>query len=130
MGSLTNLTLSRGTATRCSPMPRKPPTPITTALMLPLLSVSMSLIEPILSLLSLYTLRPTIFEARQVPWYDEDMSDAVAGAGALPVSAGAVGDCANATVASNAEPARPAMVYLANIRVLLSSESVLGKPAT
>src|SRR5689334_14184942 len=101
-------------------MPRKPPTPITTALMLPLLSVSMSLIEPILSLLSLYTLRPTIFDARQVPWNDEDMSDAVAGAGAL--SAGAVGDCANATVASNAEPARPAMVYLANIRVLLGSE--------
>jgi hypothetical protein len=50
------------------------------------------------------------------------MSDAVAGAGALAVSAGAVGACANATVASNAEPAKPAMVYLANIRVLLSFE--------
>src|SRR6266404_8907453 len=46
MGSLTNLILSSGTATRCSPTPRKPPTPITTALMFPLLSVNRSLIEP------------------------------------------------------------------------------------
>jgi hypothetical protein len=34
----------------------------------------------------------------------------------------AVGVCANATLASNAEPAKPAMVYLANISVLLSSK--------
>src|SRR3954447_19175595 len=110
-------------------MPRKPPPPITTALMLPLLSTSMSLIEPILSLLSLYTFRPTIFEARQLPWNDEgveELSEAVAGAGAVR-SAGVVGDCANATVASNAEPARPAMVYLANIWVLLSSEIRTGE---
>src|SRR4051812_25079616 len=59
------------------------------------------------------------------------MSDAVAGAGAILVlSDGVAGDCANATVANNAEPARPAMVYLANIRVLLSLKSVPRKPAT
>src|SRR6478609_9396369 len=52
-GSFTNLILSNGTAIRRSPTPRKPPTPITTALMLPSLSVSRSLIEPRLSLASL-----------------------------------------------------------------------------
>src|SRR4051812_49754387 len=78
-GSSTNFTLSIGTATRCSPTPRKPPTPITTALMSPLLSVRRSLIDPRLSLLSLYTFRPTSFEARQLPLNDE-LSDAAAGA--------------------------------------------------
>jgi hypothetical protein len=34
-------------------MPRKPPTPSTTSLMLPLLSISRSLIKPTLSLASL-----------------------------------------------------------------------------
>src|SRR5260221_211382 len=52
-GSLTNLILSNGMATRCSPTPRKPPTPITTALIFPFLSIKRSLIEPRLSLLSL-----------------------------------------------------------------------------
>jgi hypothetical protein len=32
----------------------------------------------------------------------------------------AVGVCANATLASNAEPAKPAIMYFANIGVLLS----------
>jgi len=41
-----------------------------------------------------------------------------------------LGVCANATLASSAEPATPAMAYLANISVLLSSEIELGKPAT
>src|SRR4051812_7842412 len=53
MGSLTNLTLSSGTATRCEPTPKNPPTLITVALMLPLLSISRSLIEPRLSSLAL-----------------------------------------------------------------------------
>src|SRR6516165_3049806 len=48
-GWSTNLTLSNGTATRCSPMPRKPPTPSTTALMFPLLSINRSLMVPMLS---------------------------------------------------------------------------------
>src|ERR1700676_5009592 len=52
-GSLTNLTFSNGMATKCSPTPRKPPTPITTALIFPSFSVRRSLIEPMLSLLSL-----------------------------------------------------------------------------
>ena len=38
-GSFTNRTLSNGTATRCAPTPRTPPSLITTDLMLPLLSV-------------------------------------------------------------------------------------------
>ena len=52
-GVSTNLIWSKDTATRCSPTPSRPPTPSTTALMFPLLSVSRSLIVPMLSLLSL-----------------------------------------------------------------------------
>src|SRR5689334_6312950 len=119
-GSSTNFTLSSGTATRCSPTPRKPPTPITTPLMSPLLSVSRSLIDPRLSLESLYTFRPTSLEARQLPLNDV-VSDAAAGAALVALSVFALfvlGLCANATLASNAEPATPAMAYLANISVL------------
>src|SRR6476619_1332727 len=97
-------------ATRCSPTPRKPPTPITTALMSPLLSISRSLIDPRLSLESLYTFKQAIFEARQLLLKDV-VSDAVAGvAVALSVFALFVlGVCAKATLASSAEPATPAM---------------------
>src|SRR5689334_15405018 len=125
-GSSTNFTLSIGTATRCSPTPRKPPTPITTALMLPLLSVSRSLMDPTFSLLSLYTFRPASFEVRQVPWNDE-VSDAVAGAAVVARSVladdGVCADglCANAALASMTEAATPATAYLVNISVLLSS---------
>src|SRR5262249_31121477 len=52
-GWSTNLIFSNGIATRCSPMPRKPPTPITTALMLPLLSINSSLMAPMFSSLLL-----------------------------------------------------------------------------
>jgi hypothetical protein len=48
-GSLTNLIWSNGTATSRSPIPRYPPTPITTAWTLPLLSKISSLMSPILS---------------------------------------------------------------------------------
>src|SRR5882724_1278454 len=133
MGSSTNFTLSRGTATRCSPTPRKPPTPSTIPLMLPLLSVSMSLIDPRLSLLSLYTLIPISFDVRQLPLKVE-VSDAGAAVVAWSVFADvdglcADGLCANATLASSAEPARPAMAYLANMWVLLSSETLRENPS-
>src|SRR5947208_6091870 len=132
MGSSTNFTLSKGTATRCSPTPRKPPTPSTTALMLPLLSVSMSLIDPRLSLLSLYTLKPTSLDARQLP-LNADVSAAAVVARSVFADVGGLcadGLCANATVASSAEPARPAMTYLANISVLPHFRNALGKPVT
>ena len=48
-GSLTNLIWSNGTATSRSPIPKYPPTPITTAWTLPLLSKISSLMSPILS---------------------------------------------------------------------------------
>src|SRR3981081_883522 len=113
-------------ATRCSPTPRKPPTPITTALMFPVLSVNRSLIEPRLSLLSLSTLTPTTFDARQLPWNDE--SDAAAGA-TLARSVVAVGFCANATVASKADPTRPAVIYFASMWCLPVIELVGRKHA-
>src|SRR5258705_6155810 len=76
-------------------------------------------------------MRPTIFDARQLPWNDE--SDAAAGAGAgLALSVVAVGFCATATVASNADPTRPAVIYFANIWVLpnkkLSGENLPRRP--
>jgi hypothetical protein len=49
-----------------------------------------------------------------VPWNAE--SDDVAGA-ALARSEFVVGVCANATVANNADPANPAVMYFANILV-------------
>src|SRR5215470_17865093 len=52
-GSSTNLILSNGTATSRAPTPRKPPTLMTAALTLPLLSINRSLIEPTFSFLSL-----------------------------------------------------------------------------
>src|SRR5712691_2961754 len=133
MGSSTNFTLSRGTATRCSPTPRKPPTPSTTALILPLLSVSMSLIDPRLSLLSLYTLKPTSFDVRQLPLrVDVSAGAAVVARSVFADEDGLCADglCANATLASSAEPARPAMAYLANISVLPQFRNALGKPVT
>src|SRR5829696_3333013 len=48
-GSLTNLIWSKGSATFRSPIPRKPPTPTTTAWILPLLSTISSLMSPIFS---------------------------------------------------------------------------------
>jgi hypothetical protein len=70
----------------------------------------------------LYTLRPASFDARQSPWNDEvDTLDAAGAGPALSVVL-AEGVCANAALASMAEPARAAMVYLANIQVLLSLE--------
>src|SRR4029079_12916443 len=131
MGSSVNFTLSKGTATRCSPTPRKPPTPSTTALISPFLSASRSLIDPRLSLLSLYTLKPTIFDVRQLPFNDEVSAGAtVVALSVFAESVVADGLCANATLASSAEPARPAMVYLANISVLPQFRNVLGKPVT
>src|SRR5690242_11391701 len=82
--------------------------------MLPLLSVRRSLIDPRLSLLSLYTFRPTSFEDRQLPLNDE-VSDAAAGAAVVARSVVAEGLCANATLASIAEAARPTTAYLVNI---------------
>jgi len=62
-------------------MPRKPPTPITTALDVTAL-VGEQFVDRADTFRCCHCTRsgPTIFEARQVPWYDEDMSDAVAGA--------------------------------------------------
>src|SRR6185312_15634692 len=117
-GSSTNFTLSIGPATRCSPTPRKPPTPITTALMSPLLSVRRSLIDPTFSLLSLYTFNPTSFDVRQLPFSDE-VSEGAAGAAVVAVSVFAEGLCANATFASSADAATPATAYLVNMSVLL-----------
>src|SRR5215210_7760672 len=54
-----------GTATSFSPIPKNPPTPMTTASALPLRSTRTSLTSPIRSLFAPYTLRPTSFEARQ-----------------------------------------------------------------
>src|SRR5688500_9238539 len=89
--------------------------------MSPLLSVSRSLIDPRLSLLSLYTFRPTSFEVRQLPLNDE-VSDAAAGAAVVALSVVAEGlCCANATLASSAEAARPATAVLVNMSVLLIS---------
>src|SRR5258708_1790493 len=77
------------------------------------------------------TLRPRSGAAR------ESLSTAVgvaaAGAGAgLALSVVAVGFCANATVASNADPTRPAVIYFANIWVLpnkkLSGENLPRRP--
>src|SRR4029453_13398376 len=82
--------------------------------MLPLLSVKRSLIDPRLSLLSLYTFRPTSFEDRQLPLNDE-VSDAAAGAAVVARSVVAEGLCANTTLASIAEAARPKTAYLVNI---------------
>ena len=52
-GSSINFSLSMVTAMSCSPMPKKPPTPITTACTLPSLSRISSLMSPSFSLASL-----------------------------------------------------------------------------
>jgi len=48
-GSFTNFTLSSVSITSCSPMPRKPPAPITTPLILPSFVTRISLMSPIFS---------------------------------------------------------------------------------
>src|ERR1700687_1102508 len=57
------------------------------------------------------------------------MSDAVAGA-MLARSLVVVGVCANATVASNAEPITPAVIYFTDIWFLPDMKSMQEKPAT
>ena len=52
---------------------------------------------------------------------------AVVALSVLAESVVAEGLCANATLASSAEPARPAMVYLANISVLPQFRKRVGK---
>src|SRR5262245_31981191 len=56
---------SYGAATSRSPIPRKPPTEMTAYCFVPLLSRTMSSILPTVSLPSLTTELPMIFEARQ-----------------------------------------------------------------
>jgi hypothetical protein len=95
--------------------------------MSPLLSVSKSLIDPMLSLLSLYTFSPTSFEVRQLPFIVDisvvaDVVIDVEGAALVVVSV-AGGVCANATLASSAEAATPATAVFIDILVLLSSIS-------
>src|SRR5260370_3869003 len=72
---------------------------------------------------------PTVFEASQLPCTPP--SDVAVGSG-LALSVVAVGFCANATVASNADRTRPAVIYFANIWVLpnkkLSGENPLRRP--
>jgi hypothetical protein len=75
----------------------------------------------------LYTLSPTSFEVRQLPFIVDisvvaDVVIGVAGAALVVVSVVADGVCANATLASSAEAAAPATVVFINISVLLSSK--------
>src|SRR3954452_11275642 len=97
--------------------------------MSPFLSVRRSLIDPRLSLLSLYTFRPTSFEARQLPLNDE-LSDAAAGAAVVARSVVAEGLCANAALASIAEAARPTTAYLVNISGSPHFRNALRNPVT
>src|SRR3954470_1733275 len=86
-------TALKGTATSFSPIPKKPPTPITTASALPFRSMRTSLTSPIRSLFAPYTVTPTSFEARQwladcwVTNLPEAADDAFWGAGAVFVCA-------------------------------------------
>src|SRR6185437_12187000 len=66
-GWSTHVSLSKATATLCSPKPRKPPTPRTTFATLPDRSKIMSLMSPIFSFASLYTATPASLDARHSP---------------------------------------------------------------
>src|SRR6478672_9912034 len=96
-GSSTNFSLLISTLMSCSPMPRNPPTPITTPSTLPDLSSRISLMSPSFSLLSLYTLTPISLEARH--WSPDACG---AGPGAVTAGAGLAGagglDCASAGI--------------------------------
>jgi len=70
--------------------------------MSPLLSVKRSLIDPRLSLLSLYTFRPTSFDVRQLP-LSAEVSEGAAVVAVVAWSVFADGLCAKATFASSAE---------------------------
>src|SRR5262245_9398430 len=106
-------------------MPRKPPTPITAILTLPLLSISRSLIEPMFSLASLYTLMPSILDVRHSP--DAVVVVVVAVTAGAALSVVVVGDCANATVARSAVPARPAAIDFINMLSSPSAENLCGE---
>jgi hypothetical protein len=65
----------------------------------------------------LYTLRPASFDARQVPWNDDDVMDVddAAASAFSALSEVAVGVCANAALASSKEPAKPATMDVFNM---------------
>src|SRR4029078_5480346 len=65
-GSSTNFSLPSFTRMSCFPMPRKPPTPITTPSTLPDLSSRISLMSPSFSFWSLYTFRPLSLDDRHL----------------------------------------------------------------
>jgi hypothetical protein len=65
--SLTTRIESKLTATSRSPIPRKPPTPTITAATLPVLSMTTSLMSPIVSPAAFLTLMPIILLARCSP---------------------------------------------------------------
>jgi hypothetical protein len=109
-----------GTATFFSPIPRKPPTPMTTATDWPLRSISTSLTSPIDSLLALTTVVPISREASHWP--------GCCCVTKLPLAAPEVDDIVDPL---EVEPAEPLAVPdgIAEPPEVLVEPEVMGEPA-